>query len=92
MTSRQIYRSGDDPDWDDKDSADEDIEEDLTDDDEEPTVPCPHCRREILEDLPRCPYCERDISQEDAPPQPKSWFIFVGVALCLYVVYRWIVG
>jgi len=92
MTPRQIDRSDDDSNWEDDDFVIRDFEEDLTDDDEEPTVPCPHCRRESLEDLPRCPYCEREISQEDAPPQPKSWFSLVGVALCLYVVYRWIVG
>jgi len=92
MTSPQIYDSDDDPDWADDDSAEEDFEEDLTDGDEEPTVPCPYCRREILEDLPRCPYCERYISQEDAPSKPKSWLIVIGVVLCLYVVYRWIAG
>jgi len=92
MTPRQASRSEDDSDWDDNDLADEDFAEDSTNEDDEPTVPCPYCRREILEDLARCPYCQRDISQEDAPPQPKSWFIVVGVVLCLYVVYLWIVG
>jgi hypothetical protein len=61
------------------------------DDDEEPTIPCPHCRREILEDSERCPYCETYISKEDAPPARKPWWIIVGVAACLYVVYHWIV-
>jgi hypothetical protein len=92
MTPRQIDRSDDDSNWEDDDFVIRDFEEDLTDDDEEPTVPCPHCRREILEDLPRCPYCERYISQEDAPSKPKSWLIVIGVVLCLYVVYRWIAG
>jgi len=91
MTSRQIYESDDDSDSQDDDFVIRDFEE-LTDDDEEPTIPCPYCRREILEDLPRCPYCERYISQEDAPQQPKSWLIVIGVVLCLYVVYRWIAG
>jgi hypothetical protein len=61
-------------------------------DNEEPTVPCPYCRREIHEDAPRCPYCERYISAEDAPPGRKSWWLIVGVAACLYAVYRWIVS
>ena len=58
-------------------------------DEDEPTIPCPHCRREILEDVERCPYCEHYLSKEDAPPQRKPWWIIVGVIACLYVVYRW---
>ena len=50
MTPRQIYRSDDDPDWEDSDLADQDFDDDLSDEDEEPTIPCPYCRREILED------------------------------------------
>ena len=92
MTPRRIYRSDDDPDWEDGDLADEDFDDDLIDEDEEPTIQCPYCRREILEDLVRCPHCERYISQEDGPSQPKSWLIVIGVVLCLYVVYHWIVG
>jgi hypothetical protein len=43
------------------DEADEeegwgDIDNDSGEDSgDEPTVPCPSCRREILEDTPRCP-------------------------------------
>jgi hypothetical protein len=59
--------------------------------DEEPTVPCPYCKREIPEDAPRCPYCEHYISEEDPPPSRKPWWIILGVVLGLYVVYRWIV-
>jgi hypothetical protein len=60
------------------------------DDDEEPTLPCPYCRREILEDAERCPYCGSYISREDAPAH-KPWWLILGVGACLYVVYRWIV-
>jgi hypothetical protein len=42
-----------DDDWDDEDTDGGD------DCYEEPTLPCPYCRREILVDSPRCPYCER---------------------------------
>jgi hypothetical protein len=92
MTPRHIDHSDDDSNSQDDDFVIRDFEEVSIDDDEEPTIPCPYCRRDILEDSVHCPHCERYISQEDAPPQPKSWFIVVGVALCLYVVYRWIVG
>jgi hypothetical protein len=67
-----------------------DTEEDEDEDDEEPTIPCPYCRREIHEDAPWCPYCEHYISREDAPVR-KPWWLVVGVGACLYVVYRWIV-
>jgi hypothetical protein len=58
-------------------------------DDEEPTIPCPYCRREIHEDSQRCPYCEKYVSEEDAPSARKPWWIIIGVVACLYVVYRW---
>jgi hypothetical protein len=61
-------------------------------DDDEPTVPCPYCGREVHEDSPRCPYCEQYISQEDASPSRKPWWLILGVAVCLYLVYRWITG
>jgi hypothetical protein len=47
----------------------------------------------------RCPpilglrtYCEHYISEEDAPPARKPWWIILGTLLCLYIVYRWIMG
>ena len=73
-------RTADEEDWD----SDED-------DDDEPTIPCPYCRREIHEDAPRCPYCECYVSDVDAPPARKPWWIIIGVMVCLYLVYRWIV-
>jgi hypothetical protein len=72
-------------DWDDQADS-------TPDDDEEPTVPCPYCNREILEDLAQCPYCGNYLSEEDAPPSRKPWWILIGVALALYVVYRWVVN
>jgi hypothetical protein len=66
-------------------------EEEWDEEDEEPTVPCPYCREEIHEDAQRCPHCGNYISEEDAPPGRKPWWIIVGVVLCLYAVYRWIV-
>lgn len=69
-----------------------DAEPDEGDGDEEWTIPCPYCQRAIHEDSQRCPYCEQYISDHDASPARKSWLILVGVALCLYVVYRWIAG
>lgn len=71
--------------------ADDDWEDD-GDDGEEPTIPCPHCRREIHEESQCCPYCGNYISEEDAPPQRKPWWIIVGAVLVLWVVFQWILG
>ncbi len=73
------------------DEFDDDSDE-FAQSDEESTVPCPYCHREILEDSPRCPHCERYISAEDRPRQRKSWLIIVGTLVSFYVVYRWIAG
>jgi hypothetical protein len=72
---------------------DDDWDDDLPEEDaDEPTIPCPYCRREIHEDSQRCPHCERYISQEDHPSPAKPWWLVLGVALCLYIVYRWTFG
>lgn len=76
----------DDSDWEDEEEAFDEAEED----EEEPTIPCPYCRRQIHEDSPRCPHCEQYVSAEDAPPGRKPWWIILGTLLGLYVVYRWI--
>ena len=73
--------------WDD-DKYDEDA--DMVE--EEPTIPCPNCKRQIHEDSPRCPYCENYISEEDTVPARKPWWIYVGALFVFYVVYRWIAG
>ncbi len=63
-----------------------------TEDDDEPTIPCPHCHREVHEDSQRCPYCEKYFSVEDAPHSRKPWWIYLGVAVSLLIVYGWIFG
>lgn len=65
---------------------------DIDDRDGEETMACPYCRAEIWEGALRCPRCERYLSDEDAPTDRKPWWLIVGVALCLYAVYRWVVG
>jgi hypothetical protein len=56
------------------------------------SIPCPYCKRRIYEDAEQCPYCRQYISEETAPAQTKPWWIIVGVCLCLFVVYHWIVS
>lgn len=87
-------RRTEEEDWDDDnwDPEDDDGYDEPDDDDEEPTIACPYCKRQIHEDAQRCPYCERYVSAEDAPPARKAWWIILGTLLCLFIVYRWIVG
>jgi hypothetical protein len=60
--------------------------------DDEDTIPCPHCGKQIYDESERCPYCETYISEEDdAQPTRKPWWIIICALLCLYAVYRWIV-
>ncbi len=79
------------PRWpDDEDDWEDDF--DVSDDEDEPTIPCPYCRRPIHEEAERCPHCEQYISQEDAPSSRKPWWLLVGVAAGLYAGYRLIAG
>jgi hypothetical protein len=80
-----------DDDWEDEDEEDNDISSDYRGDDDY-TIPCPYCKRPIHEDAQRCPYCEHYISEEDAPPVRKPWWIVIGAVVCLYIAYRWVVG
>lgn len=73
-------------DWDD----DDDSEFGDQDPDDEPSVPCPYCRREILEDSPRCPFCGQYISAEDSPG-PKKPFWVVATALICLAIALWLV-
>ncbi len=76
-------------DWDDNLDLDDDPVD--QDDDEDSTIPCPQCGREIHDESERCPYCGNYVSHEDTPPAPKPWWVVMGVLACLYVVYRWII-
>jgi hypothetical protein len=83
-------RWGEDGDWDNEGAEWGDAE--TEGDDDEPTIACPWCKRQIHEDSQRCPHCEHYLSEEDAPAARKPWWILLGVLLGLYVVYRWVVG
>lgn len=61
-------------------------------DDDENTIPCPHCGRDVYEDSERCPYCENYLSSEDGPPAAKPWWIFVAVAICLAAMAALVIG
>jgi len=71
---------GEDEDW-DHDDADAGYDSD----DDEPTVACPYCRREILEDVPQCPYCGQYISAEDHAERSKPIWVVVTAVVCLAI-------
>lgn len=74
----------DEDDWDDDESA-------LGDEsDDEPTIPCPYCRRDILEDSPYCPSCDRYISAEDHAPEQKPLWVIATALICLGIAIWWV--
>ena len=83
------YRDGDkyEDDW-DEDEAE--YEDDQEDDEDEPTVLCPYCRTEILEDSPFCPHCERYISEEDHAALRKPLWVIATALICLGVAIWWV--
>lgn len=84
--SRDVEHADDD--WDDENSA---YDEDSEQSDGEPTIPCPYCRRDILEDTPRCPYCERYISAEDHDAPQRPVWVSVTALVCLGIAIYWVV-
>jgi hypothetical protein len=58
--------------------------------DDDDLVPCPYCRREILEDSPRCPYCERYISEEDRERRGKPLWLIATALVCLAAILWWV--
>lgn len=77
-----------DDDWED-DGDDSEWTPDEDEDDEQ-TVPCPHCGKPVYEGAEQCPLCGNYISEEDAPQQAKPLWIVVGGLICLVMVILWI--
>ena len=79
---------GDEPDdgW---EPDDEDAEWQPDPEDEDETVPCPHCEAPVYEGAEQCPGCGMYLSEEDAPPARKPWWIVLGIVLCLSVALVW---
>lgn len=66
----------------------EDEHEDWSEDDDDLTIPCPHCREPVFDAAEQCPGCGHYLSREDAPWR-KPWWLVVGVVVCLIVVLSW---
>jgi hypothetical protein len=86
------YHDQDDDEDDDWDAGEADDGDDLEDSGDEPTVPCPYCRQEILEEAPQCPYCERYISEEDHPSRRQPVWIIVTALICLGIAIWWAIS
>ncbi len=90
------HREPDEDDWDESDDYDPDDPETypqgLYDDDGPPTVPCPYCRAEVIEDSEQCPRCGKYISEEDAPRESRggAWVILMILALLAAAI--WVSG
>jgi hypothetical protein len=92
----------DEDDWDGSDEYDaerdydpddpETYPEGLYEDPEPATVPCPHCRAEILEDSEQCPRCGKYLSREDAPAPSRSGAWVVLMILAIVAVVMWVAG
>ena len=80
----------DDTSWDDEpETWDAD---DVDDDEEEPTIPCPYCGEEMLEDAPQCGHCGNYISAEDHPgPKKPTWIILTAI-VCLVMMLGWLMA
>jgi hypothetical protein len=74
----------DDDDLDDREWPDDEGE----DEDDDETVPCPHCRMPVYEDAEQCPSCGKYLSREDVPWRRPFWLL-VGVVMGLLIVAYW---
>ena len=61
----------------DYDEDEDELPDGVYHDDELPTVPCPYCQADVLEEAQYCPRCENYLSKEDAPAASKPLWIWV---------------
>lgn len=80
--------------WNEEDEADLDQDPegpDPADMSEEPaTVPCPYCKREVLDDSVGCPYCGNYLSKED-DPSPREWWWVVALILLVMMLLTYLI-
>ena len=69
-----------------EDWGDDPIDED---EDDDQTIPCPHCGELVFEEAELCPNCGQYLSLEDSPRR-KPWWVVAGVLTCLGIVTWWI--
>jgi RNA polymerase subunit RPABC4/transcription elongation factor Spt4 len=69
---------------------DDDLPDGVYHDDTWPTAACRYCRAEMPEDVDLCPACGRYQSDEDTPPEPRSWFRIVMLVCAFVCALYWI--
>ena len=90
MARRAAQQYDDEPEDDDRDAPQA---ADLTDDDDEQiTIPCPRCGREVWEFAERCSKCGVWITsaQSDAAPTSRRQMYLIGVIALAMIVAGWI--
>jgi hypothetical protein len=65
---------------------------DTSGEDDDPTMPCPHCGEDVYDDAEQCPACGQYLTREGAPAATRPWWILIGVAVCLVIVILWMLG
>jgi predicted nucleic acid-binding Zn ribbon protein len=52
------------------------------------TMPCPYCKKEILEDSVQCPKCKNYINEEEtnASPRLPLWVIVTAVIMLVLFI------
>lgn len=73
----------DDDDWDDADE--------VLDDENQTTIPCPACGAAMFDDSPRCPACGDYVTAGSAAGPRPAWVVLT-VIVCLALAAWWIVG
>jgi hypothetical protein len=63
-----------------------------SEDDEDLTIPCPHCGEEVYEEALRCPACGEYVTERGRIFTRKPVWVFVGVAVSALIVLFWIVS
>jgi hypothetical protein len=61
-------------------------------DDEDQTIPCPHCGKEVYEEALRCPACGEYITEPGGWFSRKPTWVLIGVAISALIVLYWIVS
>jgi len=78
--------------WDDDDDdLDDDVEYEGSYDDQEITIPCPHCGRDVVEDIASCPYCGNYITDADRTKSSRPLWITLTIILCLIMAIGWVI-
>lgn len=49
------------------------------DEEDDYTVPCPHCGEDIFDDVDQCPYCRQYLSSADFKKRLPTWVVIVIV-------------